>query len=100
MLEASACDLAARRPFGAPVVSAQEDSMLRIALVLLFAVVVPSVVAAHPGHGDSGDGFGLAHYLTEPVHVFFAVALIVALVGGSAFFARRRSVRSVRSPRR
>ena len=45
------------------------------------AVLVPGAAIAHPGHASSGD-FGIAHYLTDPIHVGIlgaAALLIVAI---------------------
>ena len=51
---------------------------------LVFALSLPSMVWAHPGHGEAGP----AHYVTEPVHAIpFLVAL--AVITAAIIFGRR-----------
>lgn len=62
-----------------------EMSMKRVSLSLsLFAMIAFSNVAnAHSGHGHPGDGNGITHYLTSPIHVLpilFAAILTTALL--------------------
>jgi hypothetical protein len=52
-------------------------------------------LALHPGHGRTGDGFDLIHYLTEPIHLLGGVAL--ALVAAIAIALLRRRIRAVAS---
>ena len=51
--------------------------------------VLPTVAAAHPGHGHTHADSAL-HYLTEPVH---ALVLLVSIVGVSMLVAGRHSRR-------
>ena len=61
--------------------------------VSLFGAVA---AAAHPGHGV-GDGTGLAHHLTDPLHVLgLAVGLLAAAAGVRLLRRRRASVRTLR----
>lgn len=54
--------------------------MKKIALVGLFAAMVPVSLFAHPGHGET-DGFTITHYFTEPIHAITTIgALVVAIV--------------------
>lgn len=42
------------------------------------SLLVATVAHAHPGHGEPGDDFGLAHYVTEPFHVGIGICLLIA----------------------
>lgn len=57
--------------------------------------LVASAAAAHPGHG--GGSTGLLHYLSEPVHVGFAIALAFSVgLLGRALGPRRHPRRAGR----
>jgi hypothetical protein len=60
----------------------------RLALLL---ACVPSIAAAHPGHGDTSP-HQWSHYLTEPLHiaVLAGSAFAVVIAGGAWRRARRR----------
>lgn len=52
---------------------------------------------AHPGHGSTGDGHTLAHYLGEPLHVAGGAALLLGVVAvAAALRVRRRAPESRR----
>lgn len=55
---------------------------MRANLVLALAglLAAPSALA-HPGHGRSGEGYGLLHHLSEPEHVLVLFLLLAALIG-------------------
>lgn len=44
-------------------------------LITFLSIFVPSMVMAHPGHGTY-DGISIWHYLTSPVHLISAVAIV------------------------
>jgi hypothetical protein len=52
-------------------------------LLAIIAILLPSVVSAHPGHDHSeGDqGFTIIHYFTTPVHVVTSFAVLAIVVG-------------------
>ena len=58
----------------------------RMAAVASVWVAGASSAFAHPGHGRGGGDFGVLHYLSEPAHLWVAVAmvLIVAVAAGYA----------------
>lgn len=62
------------------------------ALVLL---LLPSLAAAHPGHGRSDPG-SLWHYLGEPEHA----TVLLAIVAGAALVVSLARPRSRRDPQR
>jgi hypothetical protein len=47
-----------------------------------------SLVSAHPGHGQDGGSYSLAHYLSEPAHFGAGLALI-GLIAVGIYGARR-----------
>jgi hydrogenase/urease accessory protein HupE len=59
--------------------------------------LVASAAAAHPGHGDGATG--LLHYLSEPVHVLFALGLAVSVGLLARALAPRRGTRPAGRPR-
>jgi hydrogenase/urease accessory protein HupE len=70
----------------------------RVAAVGIAWIVLCSSAVAHPGHGRGGGDFGVQHYLSEPVHLFFAVPVVLLLALCLAYVtgimrprARRRS---------
>ncbi len=67
----------------------------RAAAIGLSCLALASSAAAHPGHGRGGGDFSAMHYLGEPMHLQFAVPVLVlvALFGAHA-------VRMLRSRRR
>jgi len=65
---------------------------------LVAALLPASFATAHPGHGKSGEGDTLEHYLTEPVHLLAAaaglgMALAVVILVRKILRAQRRSSR-------
>ena len=62
-----------------------------------FVLFSTSVAHAHPGHGVDGGSWSLVHFLSDPLHVGFAAALLVGL--GALAGVRRRRLLRVRSPR-
>ncbi len=65
-----------------------------VSLLFLFPF---SAAFAHPGHGTTGSGHEIAHYLGEPFHVWGAAALALAVV---ALVRVVRSRRRSAAPRR
>jgi hypothetical protein len=39
-----------------------------IVFLSFFALCLPAICLAHPGHGNTG-GYTITHYFTEPVHL-------------------------------
>ena len=52
-------------------------------LFAAIAILLPSVVSAHPGHDHSegAEGFSIIHYFTTPVHVVTSIAVLAIVVG-------------------
>jgi len=65
---------------------------------LVVSLLVASAAGAHPGHGQAGDPFAVAHYLGEPVHALGGIALVCVALA-SAYVLRRRARSLVRSQR-
>lgn len=63
--------------------------MSKIAIMIL-AILLPGVAAAHPGHASGGD-FGLLHFLTDPFHVGMTVAAILVFLAARRAMLRRLS---------
>jgi len=57
--------------------------------LVLALLALPSIAAAHPGHGVAGGSFSLLHYLTEPAHGLSGV-LGIAAVAALAVWVRSR----------
>jgi hydrogenase/urease accessory protein HupE len=71
--------------------------MLERTILWLACVLIAAPAAAHPGHGEPGQGFTLVHYLTEPIHVLAFV--VVAVLGAAAWrMAQGRPGRERRRP--
>ena len=66
--------------------------MPRFAPALFATLWVASPAAAHPGHGIPAEAWGLAHTLTEPLHVVPALAVMLAAGLAAALLRRRRGV--------
>ncbi len=64
--------------------------MLKLALIAIATNLVSRAAGAHPGHGDPGQGLSLAHYLTEPIHVLGALAVIGLLLASARVLHQRR----------
>ncbi len=60
----------------------------RIVLTLIALASLPVIGVAHPGHGNSGDGNSLLHYVTSPLHVL-PVLVAAILLTGFLLLARR-----------
>jgi hydrogenase/urease accessory protein HupE len=67
----------------------------QLACTLGMALLAGSTAFAHPGHGRGGGDFGLPHYLTEPEHLLFGIAVLVIVALSGV-----RIARSVRASRR
>jgi hypothetical protein len=67
--------------------STRRATMLRQAIMVIAILLLVSTAAAHPGHGEAGEGFSLAHYLTEPIHALGALGVLV-IVAASAYAVR------------
>ncbi len=53
--------------------------------VTIMGLLVPSIAAAHPGHGHGGGDFSVAHYFTDPLHIVIGLSLAVALLTAIAW---------------
>ena len=53
--------------------------MKKIAAFVLVMMVMPFIVLAHPGHGDT-DGYTIIHYFTEPVHAITTFTILISSV--------------------
>ena len=62
----------------------------RIVLTLIALASLPVIGVAHPGHGDSGDGNSLLHYVTSPLHVLPVLVAAILLAGFSLLVRRVR----------
>jgi hypothetical protein len=49
----------------------------RLATAVVFGLLFSSPVLAHPGHGRDGGDFSALHYLSEPMHLFVVLPLLV-----------------------
>ncbi len=58
-------------------------------------IVIASAANAHPGHGLGGSSFSVAHYLTEPTHVFSMLIPLTAIVAGCWLLRRRGRARAI-----
>jgi hypothetical protein len=47
--------------------------------LILFALVLPIISIAHPGHGTT-EGYTITHYFTEPMHLVISLSVIIAVV--------------------
>jgi hypothetical protein len=63
--------------------------MSKLVTVVLSSLLVPASVLAHPGHGEPGEGWTVAHYVAEPLHLLAAVGLVAVFAGGAAIVAHR-----------
>jgi len=54
--------------------------MLKQAIMVIAILLLASTSAAHPGHGDAGEGFSLAHYWAEPIHALGALGVLMIVV--------------------
>lgn len=59
-----------------------------IATMSFFALCLPVICLAHPGHGNTG-GYTITHYFTEPVHL---VTMLITLT--TAYFYNRYQVKN------
>jgi hydrogenase/urease accessory protein HupE len=64
--------------------------MKRSSLAFATLAALPSVAAAHPGHGIAGGSSSLLHYLAEPMHGIGAVLGIGAVSLLAAWATSRR----------
>lgn len=48
-------------------------------LLVLFILVCPALVWAHPGHGETG-GYTIIHYFTEPQHAIVTIPVFLFLL--------------------
>ena len=64
--------------------------MTKIA-IMIGAILLPGVAAAHPGHTSGGD-FGLLHYLTDPSHVGLTAIAVLIFLAARRSMLRRRSL--------
>ncbi|MDX1648451.1 MAG: hypothetical protein R3263_01230 [Myxococcota bacterium] len=65
-------------------------------LLVASLVALASTAQAHPGHGAGGGSWSLGHLLGDPLHVGFA---LVVLVGTAGLLRARRRAGRVRIPR-
>ncbi len=69
--------------------------MTKIA-ILIIALLLPSMAAAHPQHASGGD-HGLVHFLTDPFHIALTAGAVLLFVAARRWtekrLARDRSVR-------
>lgn len=51
---------------------------LKSVLIPWLLLIIPSVVMAHPGHGNHAHGgFSVIHYFTEPEHVLVIIGILL-----------------------
>lgn len=65
--------------------------------ILIVAILIPGVAAAHPQHASGGD-FGLVHFLTDPFHVGLTIGAALAFLAVRSFVLDRR--RALKRPGR
>lgn len=51
--------------------------MKKTILALFVAIIVPSAIYAHPGHGGT-DGYTIIHYFVEPAHAIVTWSVLAA----------------------
>lgn len=44
-------------------------------------LLTASAAGAHPGHGVEGGSWSLVHFLSDPLHLGFALAVVLGLAG-------------------
>ena len=59
------------------------------------AIGTASAASAHPGHGQGGGSFSVAHYLTEPTHVFGVLIPLAGIVAACWLLKRRGRSRAI-----
>ena len=59
--------------------------------ILIVAIFLPGVAAAHPQHASGGD-FGLVHFLTDPFHVGLTIGAALAFLAVRRLALRRRAL--------
>ena len=63
----------------------------KISILLAFFVALsPTVVLAHGGHGTF-NGINFWHYLTSPLHLISAMAVLAVTVFGVRYFRRKQT---------
>lgn len=70
----------------------------RLACSLGMALVVSSTAFAHPGHGRGGGDFSAMHYLTEPAHAFFAIAVLLVAAVAAGYGTRHVRAKARQRP--
>ncbi len=63
--------------------------MFKKLLLALTLFAIPAQAWGHEGHGASGDGETLSHYLFDPLHLPLALCLGGMVAAGWILFARR-----------
>jgi membrane protein DedA with SNARE-associated domain len=53
--------------------------MKKFSLMSIAAVLLPVLIMAHPGHGDT-DGYSIIHYLVEPIHAIATIGVVFAAI--------------------
>jgi len=66
----------------------------RIVSIVVSSTCLAGAAFAHPGHGRPGEGFGLAHHLSEPLHVAGIVLAVAAALVAARLLRRRGASRS------
>ena len=68
----------------------------RIVLTLIALTSLPTIGAAHSGHGDSQDGNSLLHYVTSPIHLLPVLIAAIFFAGFAMIVRRSRRLSAVR----
>ena len=71
--------------------------MFRITASLVCLLCVSCTAQAHPGHGNPVAQEGIQHYLTSPLHILPAAAVVACAIAG-AIFLRKRSQDASQQP--
>ncbi len=68
--------------------------MFKKLLLATTLLAIPAQAWGHEGHGASGDGETLTHYLLDPLHLPLALCLGGIVAAGWILFVRRPKQRA------
>jgi hypothetical protein len=74
--------------------------MLKFIPILVASILLASASGAHPGHSGAGQGLGLVHYLSDPLHLSWAFIVLFGGLAGALAHYRHRSLLRLRSRQR